>query len=282
MKIMNNYTLKDLEDIASMFVVNEYVDEQLFQYRDIIGIASILMSASPLMRHSDSEISQNHKKVFLEYLELHSIEAKDLCDTYGSYPFNSNALTIKSTPYTRLFSIINCRYKYDYAVITDEELSIKNKDGWSGFYNEDATQWADKFLGILFATKDKYINILNIYNDNISKLMDGLKGKTDVEHEDHRDEDYDTDVTGKNLLNDTPTTTDVISDIEQNQFVSELSKSTAHTDNVGGVDEEGESHTTSENNTKYVMEKIKDIQDNYQKVLYEWSEEFAPLFIEEV
>ena len=69
--------------------------------------------------------------------------------------------------------------------------------------------------------------------------------------------------------------------MEEDQYVSELSKSHAHTDNTGDIDESGEEHHSSENNTKYTMEKIKDIQDGFEKVLYRWSEEFHGLFIEE-
>lgn len=274
---MNNYTLKEICDLYTHKDLDYINIGSSWQGDNIIGLVSLLMNATTFKYYNPNYTAGEYR-----FTTLFTSCGLDYTK-YVYFKENEEGETPhwieQDTPQARLMSLIYARYGNDY--IASSEIDIYANPNHS-YVKEVFGKFAQAFIGILASTENKYVNILNIYNDNISKLMDGLKGKTDVEHENHRDEDYDTDVTGKNLLNDTPTTTDVISDLEQNQFVSELSKSTAHTDNVGDVDEEGESHTTSENNTKYVMEKIKDIQDNYQKVLYEWSEEFAPLFIEEV
>ena len=183
---------------------------------------------------------------------------------------------VSSTPYSRLINLIRLRYDNEYCVESENEINFN-----SPYSNKELKEFCKKFTGILMYTKDKYKTILDIYDNNIAKLMDGLKTSTEASHEIHRDEDYDTDVSGKNLLNDTPQTTDVVATIEGNQYVSELSKSEAHTDNTGDVDETGSREEETTIDTKYTIEKIKEIQDSYEQVLKRWSEEFSPLFKEE-
>lgn len=207
-------------------------------------------------------------------LELYGISYDDIV----RYKEVDNVLVINSTPLSKLFNLIRLRFDFEYIFEIEEDLSEKV----STLYSIDKVrEWCKKFIGILAFTKDKYKTILDIYDNNIAKLMDGLKTSTEASHEIHRDEDYDTDVSGKNLLNDTPQTTDVVATIEGNQYVSELSKSEAHTDNTGDVDETGSREEETTIDTKYTIEKIKEIQDSYEQVLKRWSEEFSPLFKEE-
>ena len=128
--------------------------------------------------------------------------------------------------------------------------------------------------------KDKYVTILDIYQDNLNKLMNPIKNKNTHSMTSRRDEDYDNDVNTENLFNDTPQNSDVIADLDDNQFVSNLSKGNAHTDNTGFTTENLHSSDESENDAYTIMERIKDIQDSFQKVLYKWSEEFNDLFLE--
>ena len=245
MKIINNYTLDDLcENVINADAKDESkLPTLLFQGYDG-AIKSLNLYG----------ISED---------ELYQLKNED------------NALVININPYTKLLNLIRLRFDDHYCVSSENELDFSDLD------DKSLKTFAKKFIGILCQTKDKYVSILDIYQNNINKLMDGLKGTIDLTKESHRDEDYDSDVNSKNLFNDTPQTTDVVATMEEDQYVSELSKSTAHTDNTGDIDESGEEHHSSENNTKYTMEKIKDIQDSFEKVLYRWSEEFHGLFIEE-
>lgn len=210
-----------------------------------------------------------------EFTSILFLYGMNINELYGM-KYEGGGYVINSTPYSKLINLIRLRYGDHYCVSSENTIDFNIL-----YSNKDLKEFCRKFTAILVATKDKYVNILNIYDNNISKLMNGLKNQTDSAHTIHKDEDYDTDVTGKNLYNDTPQTTDVVATMEGDQYVTELSKSTAHTDNTGDIDETGERHDIIVSDTKYAMEKIKDIQDSFEKVLYRWSEEFHGLFIEE-
>ena len=145
---------------------------------------------------------------------------------------------------------------------------------------KEVTEWCKKFFGVLISTKDKYKTLLDIYASHIEKLMNPVKTSREAYHTIHREEDYDNDVATKDLYNDTPETTDVVATLEDNQYVSNLSKGTAHTDNIGETDENGSNAETINNDYETTMKRIAEIQESFQKVLYNWSEEFKMLFIE--
>lgn len=200
-----------------------------------------------------------------EVLETYGINQNDL------YALEISTRDVNITPYTKLFRLILLRYGNEYLPSkTDEEIN-------DYLSSEEFFKWGKRFVGILCESKEKYVNILNIYSDNISKLMNPLK--TTHSEESERNDDFDVDVTSQENTNDTPTTTDVVATIEGNQFVSALTKGTGHTDNVGSVTEERSS--TTEVDSATTMARIKEIEDSYQKVLYNWSNEFGGLFIEE-
>lgn len=273
MKIMNNYTLEDLiSKINSGYPLVYTQSNPAGTWTDKSYLFTLLKTGF-------------NRDEYDRLMQLHDLLGDELY-IWMVNPTLSGI--VNKTHYAKLIELIKLRYGDHYIVETENEIEFHTEEVTQG-----VTEWrlvesdkpfekfCKKFISILISTKDKYINILNIYNDNISKLMDGLKGSSDTTHETHKEEDYDNDVSGLNLFNDTPQTTDVVATIEGNQYVTELSKSSAHTDNTGEANETGENHSTSESNTKYVMEKIKDIQDSYEKVLYKWSEEFDGLFIED-
>lgn len=251
-KVLNCYTL---EDLCNNIPVGHVAPADADLIVSILerGISDIITNFSLMM--SLNGINKN---------DLYRMKQDE-----GHYVINP-------TPYSKLLNLIRLRYDDEYCVITEDEIDFEEI-----YNNKKAKEFCKKFTAILIYTKDKYVSILNIYDDNLSKLMDGLKTTTEASHEIHRDEDYDTDVSGKNLFNDTPQTTDVVATIEGNQYVNELSKSEAHTDNTGDVDESGSREEETTIDTKYTIEKIKEIQDSYEQVLKRWSDEFSPLFKEE-
>ena len=253
-KLLNCYTLEDVIEVTKT-------------------LPSITNDTDRLLTFLSYGYSISHFELERE-LELYGISYDDIV----KFKEVDNVLVINSTPFSKLFNLIRLRYDFEYIFEIEEDLSEKL---YTLYSINKVREWCKKFIGILAYTKDKYVNILNIYDNNIAKLMDKLKVIHSGTREATRNEDYDTDVTGKNVLNDTPQTTDVVATIEGNQYASELSKSEAHTDNVGEVTENVEDASTTESDTMTTMAKIKEIQDSYEQVLKRWSDEFSPLFKEE-
>ena len=223
-----------------------------------------------VMKENDDDIDTLSKM-----LSLHNINMNDLFFLKNQ----DGAQVINITPYSKLLNLIKLRFQNNYVVICENKIP-NNID--LAYKNDEVLKFCEKFLEILFYSKDKYVNILNIYQDNINKLMNPLKSTHRGTGSTSRHEDYDTDMTGKNLFNDTPQTTDVVATIEGNQYVSELSKSQAHTDNVGDISEDREDESVTESDAFTTMAKIKEIQESYDMTLKNWSNEFAGLFMEEV
>lgn len=219
-------------------------------------------------------------------------------------------VVVNPTNYSKMLQLLFNRFAEHYVLSADEEMSaLKLKSAF--------IKWRRKFIGILTATKDKYNSLLDIYSDNLSKLMDGIKTTTEDSGENSsqnahsgdstrqtaiqgvKSDDYDVDNTEKELINDTPTTTEVVSTIEADQFVTGLKKKTGHVDNVGtstesnnmsengtdrAVDTASGSHDntiTTENDTYTKMARIDEVQKLFQNTLISWTNEFAGLFIEE-
>ena len=181
---------------------------------------------------------------------------------------------IVHTPMTRLFLLIYQRFGEDYI--------YKSESDTFTFKSDELQHFCEKFLSVLYQTKEKYYSLLSIYENNLDKLMNPLKTTHLGSGNTARHENYDTDVAGKNIFNDVPESTEVVSDLESNQFATEVSKSTAHTDNVGDISEARQEASSTEVDTLTTMAKIKEIQESYQMTLKKWSDEFEPLFIEEV
>lgn len=204
----------------------------------------------------------------------------ELADLYKWLPFDSTAEDeYKTNILYDLFALLVLRYGDEYLPARTKELEkINNKYQ----FDENESNWAKKFIGILQMTADKYLNILQIYSNNIDKLMNPLTTHHTSERVTDRNEDYDTDVSGKNIYNDTPQTTDIVATMEDNQYASELSKSTAHTDNSGEIDETVDTEDNTEVDPETTMARIKEIQDSFDNVLKRWSNEFSGLFLEEI
>lgn len=259
---------------------------------DIIGFLNMLNKFETL---NDEDI---HDKA----LESAGITANDL---RGYLMETGNP--VDTRPISRLLFALRLRFQNHYIggyIVTPENRDVA--DEYEVMYkSKDMHDFIDKFIAILCATKSKYQTILNIYSSQENKLMDGLKTQRDgsnaldrahsdhSEHGEGKSEDYTIQADGVNLHNDTPQTTDVVATMEQDQFVSDLDKSSATTHNLGSsrvdsgddssgeVHDRGETHESSTMDTKYVMGKIAEIQDSYQIVLTKWTDEFGCLFIEE-
>lgn len=253
---MMNYSIHYYYTLNELIKLNE--THQLEKDKD--GLFSLLFYALGYSNITD----------FSEVFDLHGIDYEDLL-AYKGDP----TLVINSTSYTKLINILVLRY--------GEHFIVDNPTEIEAIYDEDnplLKEWCNKFLAVLFFTKDKYINILKAYDDSLSKLLDPVKIKSGEIRASTRHEDYDNEVTSKEIYNDTPQSTDVVATLEQDQYASSLSKGVAHTDNVGDTSENSSTEHASENDMETKMNRIAEIQDKFSKVLYNWSEEFKSLFIE--
>lgn len=249
-----------------------------YTLKDVLALVTP-RNTQPLMYDKDKIVTllddcvEDETSSIQNQLSLHQIDVRNLLFNKYQLP---GGIVINPTPYSKLINIIKNRYQTDYILRLDEPIKSPLVD------NKELVDWCDKFFEILVSTKDKYYNILTIYDEQLSKLMNPLKTSHLGSGNTSRHEDYDTDMSGKNLLNDTPQTSDVVATIEQDQYVSELSKSTAHTDNVGDVSEARQEAFTTEVDTMTAMARIDEIQEKYQMLLRKWSNEFSGLFMEEV
>lgn len=309
-----NYTLEDLIGL----VTKDDLDD--------LGIVTLLKRTYPQTSMLATELG------------LFNIENTDLYNR----KIQDGLVVLNPTNYSKMLQILFNRFAEHYVLSVDEQMTEAKL--YPAF-----TKWRRKFIGILTATKDKYNSLLNVYSDNISKLMDGIKTTTTEEGEhsaqrthdgdssrtssgtdskrhdggatksssvtSSKSDDYDTDVSSKELENNTPTTSDVMSTIDANQFVTNLKKKSEHTDNVGTTSESStltendtdsygesgtnstqetgtddytdnesgshESSVTTENDSLTKMARIDEIQKLFQNTLMNWTNEFAGLFIEE-
>ena len=128
----------------------------------------------------------------------------------------------------------------------------------------------------------RYSTLLSLYEDEKTHLMDGLErarsGSRSLAHNQANSNNQNS----KQLYNDSPQSSDVIATIDQNQFVSEITK--------GQVSDSGEVHSTGSDefsetetfDTKTIMSKLDEIERQFVKIWERWLNEFDELFIEEV
>lgn len=177
-----------------------------------------------------------------------------------------------TTNYVKLFRLIRFRYDNEY-IRVDEELSHT--------YLNPLYNWCKKFASTLFMTFERYNTLLDIYKNNESHLLDKLSGLISHERHGSKQDYFSSSVSASSKISDTPNAQDVASGYDADQYVSDLSKSVGTTNNSDAVTEAEANTTNDSRDTKYLMEKIKDIQEEYQNTLKDWSNEFEGLFLEE-
>ena len=275
-KIKYFYTLRELLEMAtSERVVDTTFNQDIYLYNNENKIMAFLYMAL-----KDSLMSPANKEFERYFLLIvnnrdNQTSAFYTWQTFLYYrPESPSGWSINQMPQVRLLYLLLNRFGQEYIPFENEIDNPVN--------NTEVKEFARKFLSIMLQTYPRYYPILKIYDDNLSKLMNPLKTTHTGLRNTARHEDYDTDMSGKNILNDAPQTTDVVTTLEQDQYASELSKSTAHTDNIGDVSEAVQDATTTEQDSMTTMAKIKEIQDSYDLMLKKWSNEFETLFMEEI
>lgn len=186
---------------------------------------------------------------------------------------NENAIT--------LLNKLKRRYGEHWAIMCDgEPESIR------GASNSLFT----KVVNLLDYTFPKYSLLLNLYDSKKSNMLDKLgrtrSGSREVSSEGENSSEGETSNNTLNLFNDTPQTNDVVATITQNQYVSELNKSSVSGTNSssGSTSSSGTDEFSEEEefDTKTIMEKLDEIQRNYEQIWKTWINDFDQLFIEEV
>ena len=169
-----------------------------------------------------------------------------------------------------LFNKLYARYENHYAIMCDsEETSEKNAK---------SLDLLKKVFNLIDYSFPKYSILFDLYESKKDHLLDKLQRT--------RSGNRSMSQSGQNaensvrLYNDTPQTTDVVATIEGNQYVSDLEKSSvAGSTASSGSDNYQEAENWDE---KTIIERLKEIENNYSMLWKNWLDEFDQLFIEEV
>lgn len=193
-----------------------------------------------------------------------------------------------------LLNKLYSRYSGHYAIVCDEDTSDekwnKSKDILRKVFNLlDYT--FTKYDILLYNYGQQKLNLLN----KLGRTRQGLRSlsQTGTSSEQHSGSGTNSDtINNLDLKNDTPQTSDVVADISQNQYVSELRKgqqtsSGTTTDtftNSGSSSSSGtDGFEETENfDTMTIMAKLDEIEKQFSQLWRKWLNEFDELFIEEV
>lgn len=190
-----------------------YYDEHWWSFKDVVEHSSI--NATPY--HPDNTLK----------------------NWLTDYATNLGITTDFTADEEKLFALTYARNYGNYVAYSKVEDGDEMSD-------TIALSYIYRFMNVLNATREKYTTILNIYRDNMSKLMDRLKNI----------------YTGTSRYNDTPQDS---GDYEDDSHTTSITSTS----------------TEVQADTKTIMEKIKEIQTSLQDVLLMWSNEFGKLFLEE-
>ena len=137
---------------------------------------------------------------------------------------------------------------YDHFVFSTKEKIVENNQ-YSQEYRDKFQLLITRYTSIFNNTYDRYMNLLKIYQNQLSTLLDKVKTKS----------------TGVGKFNDTP----------QNEIVNgDEFGDGGHISNIT----KSENETETDFDTK--MGRIDEIQRKLKNILREWTDEFSGLFIE--
>lgn len=211
------------------------------------------------------------------------------------YPLGTNFLTViktaKNTSDTEIESL-------NYIQKVDNVVSLKNFVG--DMLNQLGRKYYEHYIGTtegdtatekasmyrLFVMKlsakieetyPRYSQILKLYQDNIAKLLDGVKTTSSSSRTNTGTVSDSGSASNTHKENDTPQGSgDYSTDTYTSLITSDSnSNSNTRTDNLS---EALQSLTTSDFNT--VMGRLNEIQDSFESTMARWINEFSPLFIE--
>ncbi|MBO7734203.1 MAG: hypothetical protein J6S67_16685 [Methanobrevibacter sp.] len=135
-----------------------------------------------------------------------------------------------------------------------------------------------KILQICDYTYAKYSSLIEMYKSEETHLLDKL-GRT-------RSGNRSVSQSGQNaqnsvnIFNDTPQTTDVVATMEQDQYVSELNKSSLAGSSASNGSDTYQEAENWDNET--IMSRLDEIERKFAMIWRSWLNEFDQLFVEEV
>lgn len=208
---------------------------------------------------------------------------------------------------TSLFKNIFARYRNEIAVVVDDYVSLED------LTLQERTPYIQDFLmNLLNKTIDDeeyYYTMLEQLNDNKTRLLDKLSTSSDNEQTTtHNTTDTNTlnttatntinmETTGDNVnrVNDTPNYQQATEEAYEGfGYTSQIAKQTGTSNQRGtntlvnsgdttlrktGTDKV-EGNTTTEHDSKYLYEKIFEIQKNYKDLFGDWLKSYRQCFIE--
>ena len=143
---------------------------------------------------------------------------------------------------TDLLNLLYSRFYTHYVYGTDGDTR-------NDLYGRKFVDFKNKVLSIIIQTYDRYAKMLDLYDSEKTKLLDGVKTTT----------------TGVGRFNDTPQNITDGSEFGDNSHITNITKSTAEAE--------------SDVDTK--MARLDEISRKYRNLLKDWTNEFDGLFIEE-
>ena len=247
-----------------------FQEHSIYNFADIIGtilemIFSPTGALAPLTQENITEMLS-----WLGYLDKYA----------ESNPFNLSFLELENQSYnptTLSVDFLNklyARYKNHYCVdLVDESDDKKTK----AFYD-----FMQKVINLLDYTYNKYSTLLDLYDNQKSHLLDGLKRTREGERNVSENGTNASAGSYFDLHNDSPQSSDVVATLSENQFASDLSK--------GNNANSGENHSTGQDTFEEtethdeatIIGKINEIETKYSNLIYKWLNEFEQLFIDEV
>ena len=194
----------------------------------------------------------NYYFTLQEIIEFAYIQEKHLIDKFSFYNIPSldiiksnlipanNANELLDPMINELWQSIIARYYDDYVIMISEDDDTIPSLTW-----ENISPFFNKLINTITRTKDYYLTLLNIYNNQKNNLLNQVKSIS----------------TNTTRFNDTP----------QNggEFVNDM-----HTSEFTKV------NNSIESDVNTLMYRINEIQRLYRNVMKDWVDEFEKLFIE--
>ena len=163
----------------------------------------------------------------------------------GYFLYDDESSTYFKDPFSEVFENVYAKFwqkpiiKLVKSIDEDDNISTAN-------LVDEVGKWFTKYLQLFEKTYPYYSNLLTLYKNNESKLLDNIKATTD----------------NSVKFNDTPQNSNSSGTYEGDNYITTFTKS--------------KTESSSELNTK--MMRLKEIQDHYKNVMADWVKEFECLF----
>lgn len=157
---------------------------------------------------------------------------------------------VNDTYITELFKRIYLRYA-DWVIFEYNEDIDNLETRWN--------KWLEIFTSLFISTKDRYEQLLSLYDSERNALLNPLKVIREAS----------SSTTNKNRFNDTPQVSNSSGELEEDKYISQFSKG----------ENEGRSSESTETDPATIMSRLDEIERCYRNVWKDWTDEFKSLFV---